>query len=289
MLLRNSFFKSCGFNTNIQKWFDDAFGGNKPEYIKDMFGRNVKVADIKLITTPSSLKFLKFVDEFSGDEKKCYEKWLESISEVFGVCKSENPSPFGEKHQLSYQIVNTLPLSEADIRELVEDDFKHIKRLRNDCDFFRDNFMRYDPLPSDVFMAKLLEVNKDMWNTQLVKDFVSDKVENYINNLRKGRIKVQDSDYAVLFGNPFEMLQYATQEQKDEDKLIRPLEKGQIYCSRYDDGEELAGFRHPHITMGNVFVAKNVYKKEFDKYFNLTKNIIIFSPLLILKLISSIV
>lgn len=78
MLLRNSFFKSCGFNTNIQKWFDYAFRGNKPEYIKDMFDRDVKLSDIKLITTPNSLKFLKFanVKEFQGDDKKCCEKWL---------------------------------------------------------------------------------------------------------------------------------------------------------------------------------------------------------------------
>jgi hypothetical protein len=83
MLLRNSFFKSCGFNTNIQKWFDDKLGDNKKEFILDMFGREVKRTDIKLITTPSSLKFLKFYDKFPGidvNEKKknCYEKWLDT-------------------------------------------------------------------------------------------------------------------------------------------------------------------------------------------------------------------
>jgi hypothetical protein len=73
MLLRNSFFKSCGFNTNIQKWFDDKLGDNKKEFILDMFGHKIKRTDIKLITTPSSLKFLKFYDKFSGanpNEKK---------------------------------------------------------------------------------------------------------------------------------------------------------------------------------------------------------------------------
>jgi hypothetical protein len=92
MLLRNSFFKSCAFNTNIQKWFSDKSGDNKQKFILDMFGRKVKQADIKLITTPSSLKFLKFYDKFPGADtkekkKNCYEKWLDTISDEFGVCK----------------------------------------------------------------------------------------------------------------------------------------------------------------------------------------------------------
>jgi hypothetical protein len=123
-------------------------------------------------------------------------------------------------------------------------------------------------------MLMLLEVNDKMWYTKMVKDYVRDWVDNYIARLRKGHIKVRGSDYAVLFGNPIEMLQYAMNEDEGEIKE-RPLIGKQIYCSRYEDGTKLAGFRNPHITMGNVLVVDNIYKEEFKTYFNLTDNIVI--------------
>ena len=70
------------------------------------------------------------------------------------------------------------------------------------------------------------------------------------------------------------MMQYAIN-QKEEEIKERPLIGKQVYCSRYENGTKLAGFRNPHITMGNVLVVENVYKEEFNTYFNLTKNIVI--------------
>ncbi|MBO4423783.1 MAG: hypothetical protein J5879_10100, partial [Clostridia bacterium] len=58
LLLRNRFFKSCAFNTNIQKWFED----NSITDVGQLngFTQAKDIRDIKLIITPSSLKYLKF-------------------------------------------------------------------------------------------------------------------------------------------------------------------------------------------------------------------------------------
>jgi hypothetical protein len=205
---------------------------------------------------------------------------------VFGICKNESESPFGEAHQLSYQMVNSLPLERHEVGTvtknsdgtlayggLIQDDFMHIERMKNDMDYFFENYKPKDPQPADICIAKLLEVRPELWNTRLVKEYVKNKVDGYIKNLRQGRIKVKGSDYAVLFGNPIEMLRFATHgEIREED---RPLKKMRVYCSRYKDGEVLAGFRNPHITMGNVLIVENAHREEFTKYFNLTDNIVI--------------
>jgi hypothetical protein len=47
------------------------------------------------------------------------------------------------------------------------------------------------------------------------------------------------------------------------------LGDGEIYAPRFADGEELLCERSPHITMGNLLVAKNKYVPEIEKYFNL--------------------
>jgi len=68
LLLRARFFKSCCFNANIQQWFVD----NGITDVGQLCGKTQakKVEDIKLITTPSSIKFLKFGR---------FDEWLDEI------------------------------------------------------------------------------------------------------------------------------------------------------------------------------------------------------------------
>ena len=56
VLLRNLMFKSCCFNCNIQQWFKD----NNITDISQLNGktRATKIEDVKLITTPNSIKYL---------------------------------------------------------------------------------------------------------------------------------------------------------------------------------------------------------------------------------------
>ena len=78
MLLRNRFFKSCVFNTNLRKWFED----NNITEVNQLNGcTNAKsIDDIKLIVTESSIKYLKFgkLDEWrkniDNDNKKGRKK-----------------------------------------------------------------------------------------------------------------------------------------------------------------------------------------------------------------------
>ena len=58
VLLRNLMFKSCCFNCNIQQWFKD----NNITDISQLNGktRAKRIEDVKLITTPNSIKYLKF-------------------------------------------------------------------------------------------------------------------------------------------------------------------------------------------------------------------------------------
>lgn len=59
MLLRNRFFKTCAFNTNLQQCFAD----NCITQVSQLAGYTTarKIEDIKLVITESSLKYLKFM------------------------------------------------------------------------------------------------------------------------------------------------------------------------------------------------------------------------------------
>lgn len=57
-----------------------------------------------------------------------------------------------------------------------------------------------------------------------------------------------------------------------ETSIINGFE---CYCQRYGDGEELYGMRSPHICTGNNALLRNTYRDEWNKWFNLTDNILI--------------
>ena len=90
LLLRHKFFKSCCFNANIQDWFRD----NNITEISQLNGETVatNIEDIKLITTPSSIKYCKF-----GKKDSWFKEWLKQITKhnkPFGIVKYEKPTKY---------------------------------------------------------------------------------------------------------------------------------------------------------------------------------------------------
>ena len=95
MLLRNRFFKTCAFNTNLQDWFLD----NDIQYVSQLAGyttaRDIK--DVKLVITESSVKYLKFMPKDMPFEEKC-KRFLDALYEgkntsTFGVVKADHDAP----------------------------------------------------------------------------------------------------------------------------------------------------------------------------------------------------
>ncbi|MCD3240842.1 hypothetical protein G8T75_12830 [Clostridium botulinum D/C] len=282
MLLRNRFTKTCGFNTKIQQFLMD----NCPDSvnfedweIKDMFGNEVKAKDIKMILTPNSLKIFKFAykisdntDEFT-QKKDTWKYYLDNLEEEWGICKSEHASFYGNYNKLTYQIINSMDFTRDEIKELAKDEIHYIDMLKNNLAVFKEHIGLEKDNISKNFMLNLLNINDEVQDTQMFKDFRADTINIYMKNLKKGKIKIANTDYATLFGNPYEYLLHAI--GKKIDKSI--LKGRQVWCSKYQDGEELACFRNPHICSGNCLVVTNTYRPEF-KYFNLTDNIVVINP-----------
>lgn len=273
MLLRNHFFKCCAFNTNIKKFFDDNKQYIRDGKIIDMFNQTFDIDKIKLITTPSSLKFLKFAYRFNN-RTECYNYWLNHIDETFGIVKMDHESKYNNYQQLSYQMINSLPLSKEDIKVLVKPEIDYVMQLKNNPLIFRNHIRDNKFSSARQMIMNLLLVNEDIQYTELYKNFKQDTIKMYKENLQKGKIKIANTDYCTIVGNPYELLLY-TIGRYNENSEFSLLKGKEIYCNNYKDKEELVGFRNPHIAQGNVLYAKNIYKQEFKKYFNFTKNIVV--------------
>ncbi len=280
LLLRGKFFKSCAFRTKLQKWFKD-----KNITLDDLKRRGfVTLAEdinqIVMVTTPNSLKYLKFA---GGLTEKNIRQWTAHTDGTFGVVKYDKSTRFfhGKMVQSSYQLLNTLSLSEQEVKQLLQPSIDYISLLRRDIDFMRyhftDAFARekggseehMDGLAerADVIFT-LMHKCPHFDKTELYANFRNDVVRSLKERLKRGHILLNGTN-ATLFGNGAELLKYLAGED-----IASELKPGQIRCERFEDGAKLLCARSPHITMGNLYCAENVLGGGIWDYFDLGKNIV---------------
>lgn len=274
VLLRNRFFKSCCFNTNIQKWFEDNGITDISQLNKDCVTLATKISDIKLITTPNSIKYIKFAPLL---------QWLQEIDSTFSVVKHEKKTHFfdGKMVQAHYQLLNTLQLSKEEVHELLKPSLEYVNLLNTDVDVLKyhvkcSSLDEYDgKTTSNVFKDKnnmvytMMNVSNMFFKTKYFYDFKRDTCKAYLKNMKKGHILI-NGNYSVLFGNPYEMLLHAIGEF-DGNTSLPP---GHVHTTRYAYGKKILGCRSPHISISNILISKNMRHDLIDKYFNLTDEII---------------
>lgn len=98
-------------------------------------------------------------------------------------------------------------------------------------------------------------------NTKKFKDWKKEQLEDYIANLRLGKIRIKNSLYAIMISCPFEMLVATTKENNKIDSCI--MDGWECYCPRFDENEDLMGIRNPQINSGNICKLTN---KSHDEY-----------------------
>ena len=268
ILLRKNFFKSCCFNTNIQEFFKN----NNITEIKQLNGFTLaqRVEDIKLITTPSSIKYLKF-----GTLKQ----WLKNIDSTFGVVKHEKKTHFfdGTMVQSHYQLINTLQMTKEEVKEFIQPSLDYMYLLKTEPAAVRD-YMKYSDehefdsnklKTKNEIIYQLMGLNEKFANTKWYKDFVNELIKSYKRNLKSGHVLIE-GNYSTLLGNPYELLLQTIREFNGESVLG----KGNVHTTRFPYGKKILGSRSPHVCVSNILLANNVENELIDKYFNLTDEII---------------
>lgn len=282
MLLRSDMFKACAFNTKLQQWFFH----NNIETLNDMFGNVYDAKKIKLVTTPNSLKFLKFAYKFNNDSIKCYKHWIDNIDNIFGVVKCDKEGNYGNYNRTTYQLLNSIPnLTYDDLMEITKLEREFVMLLKNDNAVFR-NYLGCGAKASlklekcieegDIslyentdLMNALLLINPDIQYTKKFKVIKKDLIANYIGHLREGKIRMKDSKYVTLFSNPYEML-LASIGKYNNESIMQGRE---IYCKYYNHNQDFCATRNPHINAGNVMYTINKNHLEYSMWFNFTDNI----------------
>lgn len=291
--LRNIFFKGIGIRTKIQEFFKD----NNITQISQLNGQTLAtdIRQIKLITTPSSIKYLKFGN---------FNDWLKKIELEWAICKYEKPQHnIQEMAQTHYQLLNTLGMDKEGMREFLKDTVDYINLLKTDISVFKhhlklnldiedeEDIIYKEKLDKPInnsndMVLSMLQINDDFQYTKMCKKFKDNAITSYIKNARHGHILV-NGNYSVLISCPYEYLLSSIGKYKQEYSLLKPFE---CVSSKFNEGEELLGVRSPEPTMSNITVLKNTKSEILDKYFyTSSKEVIFISPVgnNIMELLSS--
>lgn len=269
ILLRNRFFKSACFNTNIQQFFADR--GITDVSQLNGFTLAEKLEDVLIITTPSSIKYLKFGS---------LETWLRMLDEdgEFGIVKHEKKTHFfdGRMVMTHYQLLNTLQMTQEEVDEFVRPSLDYLRMIHTDPAVLRYHikFSGYgEPInpaqSANEVVYQMLGITDKFFYTKLCDDFKHDVVKSFKKALSHGHILV-NGNYSTLLGNPIEML-YASIGEFDGESQIGV---GNIYCKGFQFGQRLLGSRSPHVTAGNILLTNNTSNDEIAKYLNITNEIV---------------
>lgn len=290
MLLRNRFFKTCSFNTNLQKWFAD----NGITQIRQLGGYTMarKVEDIKLVITESSVKYLKFLPK-DLNLGEAFRVWLDAVYEgkntsAFGIVKTDElPSPMlGNMAYTNYQFLNTVNAAPTQIERFLAPTFDYLGKIQADPMYLR-YFAKtatlepdgdYKPITVETYRSQvivdMMARSDEFAYTDIYKSYRNEACRVFKEKLKRGRVLVE-GNYQTIFGNPYEFLCATIDKSFDATEPLL-FDGDEVYTKRFDDedGGYVLCARSPHITMGNLYLARNTAYDEIDKYFNLTYNII---------------
>jgi len=170
---------------------------------------------------------------------------VSNVNPTFGVVKTDKCTKYfgGRMVQSSYQLLNTVFLSEKKCVELLQPSIDYISLIRNDISFMRYHFFEaytreHDDANDETedeyrftdradIIFKILKHNPEFQNTKLYINFRNSVVKNLKHRIKQGKILLNGTN-ATLFGNDPELLQYIAGEE-----MQGSLKNGQVRCARF--------------------------------------------------------
>ncbi len=289
---RSHFFKSCLFCGNIQEFFKDYCEKNNLDYDThttdtDMFGRKLRLKDIKVIVTDKSLKWLdKFDDMMGGTKKKAYKyyyNYIKRFDDFFSIVKTAHPSHWGDLQLMAYQMDNSVPTTDKEVlARITECGVNFCNDLKNsDTAYLGYLNKTNNDFNINELLIELVKWNPDFAKTEFFRTKRSKDISDFVKCCKEGRLP-QVGDNLTIMDSPIALLLKAVGDKNFLDEgCFEVMGDGvQCYAPRFNEGERLAAFRSPHNSPNNIIHLYNVYPDKLVKYFpNIGQNVIVFNAI----------
>ncbi len=231
-------------------------------WVTDIYGvkHNVVLEDIRYIFTKSQFKLAKYYPNW-----ECYKARFKAYGCEMSYCNIEEP--FIPKSRINYQMLQTLSdMTDAEIERISAKTVDEIQSIGQDY----QTTMRllgateYNKNRSPMQEALMLypELFRDTYNKEILKQTKKSLVKQAMG----GRLRV-NGKYLFLSPDLYAFCEWLFQGKQNPQGL---LEDGEVYCSEYRDGDELACLRSPHLYR-EWAIRNNRRTEELDRWFGQTK------------------
>lgn len=298
-LLRHHMFKSCSFKGKVVRYLKDWCEANGYNYethqVKDRYGNKIRVKNIRMICTENSCKFEKFAEcgvigkdgKEITSKKQMFGYWKQRVKDdkyLFGICKHNHSSKYGNFQRMSYQMGNTLLIDKDRTKKLAKYTIDYVNNLKQSDEVFlkmlKDTATEGN---NNNLILDLYSQNKDFKECDFYKTFKTKTISNIKKRAKQGKLLVEGDNLTVC-GNPYLLLLHAVGEVPNENNIIEegfidptlPVLDDYISCytERFNDDVDIAGFRNPHNAPNNIGLFKNYKHDLIKKYFDFGQNII---------------
>lgn len=216
ILLRNHFFKTAVFNTNLQEYYKERFKGVENPIINDTFGNPFNTENVLMVTTRNSVKIFKFADiicEYMiADDKKIYLSELEKplIEKNEGLRKAKQAVTIAKRKLtmlLNYDPEKGKEPPTQDDIDMAQDNLDEAERNYNEI------CMDFDSETKQLLREIKLEQERLTW------DWYREKIKNEKFGCCKTEHKSKFGDKQQLWYQVIGSLNF---DKKDLGELVKP-------------------------------------------------------------------
>lgn len=262
--LRHLWYKGMCFPFPIEDFIEQYADNNY--IVKDIWGNDIDVHEVELITTESSLKLWKCyqsIDDYTEKAQKAGYQW--AVTKVV-------PEVLEDERAVNYQYLQDIDLTDEQLHELCRPTIDWLTNaLCGDIDGTKQFLGITDVEPTEYNWSNALYYDDRFLQDDYVIKRIKKLIAKKIQDAKIGKIKCH-ANYQIVSGDCCILMQHIF--GLPETGLLKSNE---LYSSYWhNEGvEEVLMFRSPMIARNNIRKAKIVYRSECDYWYRYMKNIAI--------------
>lgn len=275
--LRQSFAKGMVNTFPILEFCELKNNGNY--IIKDIYGKDVDLREIDVILTEGQVKLWDSFGYWEGDEfipsQEVYEENIKKNDIVWGVTRF---TPEEDERILitNYQFLQTLKMSDDDIKELCQETVDYIQGVTYENYWYTLLFMLGENMDerkiknymksSDNYWLKTLIMNPNLIHDKYTKEKIRDLISKRIEQACIGKIMVT-GNFQVIVPDSYALMEWCC--YRDEKRVKGLLKAGECYSRFWENRNKrkILSQRSPLTHFSECHLMDVKWDDEIDYWF----------------------
>lgn len=259
-MVRGPWFKGLLVTFPFDEFIREKCGGEA--VVCDIYGNehHIIAEKVKYIFTKSQFKMAKYYDSW-----ECYKAKFKNFGCEFCYCNLEED--YIPKARINYQMLQTLTdMTDEEIGRITKQTVEEIDTIGADYQTTMRLLGATDYNTDKSWFQEALMIYPELFKDQYSRDVLKQTKKSLVKQAKAGRLRV-NGHYTFLSPDLYAFCEWLFLGEQDPKGL---LDDGQVYCRDYQDGDELACLRSPHLYR-EWPIRNNVRNEELDRWFGMTK------------------